>query len=124
MLLPWYWLLQTMYHPSCWCLVYYNYHNLHLLQWYVFFINVHSYFISGCKHNIKNIGDCISKINKNHFFAFEEEMKNDILFFKGRTRCIIEMCARDNKYTGIYFIRKHSETFAPLQTGMWWINHF
>ena len=24
------------------------------------------------------MGNCISKINKDHFFAFQEEMKNDI----------------------------------------------
>ena len=36
------------------------------------------------------MGNCISKINKDHFLAFEEEIKNEILFFKGKTRCIIE----------------------------------
>ena len=66
----------------------------------------------------------ISNITKDHFFAFEEEMKNDILFFKGKTRCVIEMCARGKKYTGIHSIKKNSETFAPLQTGMWWRNSF
>ena len=31
------------------------------------------------------MGNCISKINKDHFFAFEEEMKkNDFFFFKER----------------------------------------
>ena len=29
------------------------------------------------------MGNCFSKINKDHFFAFEEKMKNDITFFKG-----------------------------------------
>ena len=66
------------------------------------------------------MGKCISKINKDHFFAFEEEMKNDILFFKGKIRCVIEMCGRGKKYTGIHSIEKYSETFAPLQTEMWW----
>ena len=27
------------------------------------------------------MSNCILKINKDHFFAFEEEMKNDMLFF-------------------------------------------
>ena len=74
------------------------------------------------KHKNKNMGNCISKINKDHFFVFEEEMKNDILFFKGKTKCIIEMCPRGKKYTGIHSIKKYSKTFAPLQTGMWWRN--
>ena len=68
--------------------------------------------------------NCISKINKDHVFAFEEEMKNDIFFFKGKTRCIIEMCARGKKYTGTHSMKKYSKTFAPLQTGMWGRNLF
>ena len=60
------------------------------------------------------MGKCISKINKDHFFAFEEEMKNDILFFKGKIRCVIEMCGRGKKYTGIHSIKKYPETFALL----------
>ena len=28
--------------------------------------------------------NCILKINKDRFFAFEEEMKNDMLFFRGQ----------------------------------------
>ena len=51
------------------------------------------------------MGNCISKMNKYHFFAFEEEMKNDILFIKGKTRCVIEMCTRGKKYTGIHSIK-------------------
>ena len=43
----------------------------------------------------KSMENCISKINKDHLFAFEEEMKNDILFFKEKTRCVIEMCSRN-----------------------------
>ena len=70
------------------------------------------------------MGNCISKINKDHFFAFEEKMKNDILFFKGKTTCMIEMCARGKKYTGIHSIKKYSKTFAPLQTGTWCRNLF
>ena len=64
------------------------------------------------------MGNCISKINKDHFFAFEEEMKNNILLFKGRIRCVIEMYTRGKKYTEIYSIKKNSEMFGPLQTEM------
>ena len=66
------------------------------------------------------MGNCISKINKDHFFAFEEDMKNEILFCKGRAKSGIEMCARGKKYTGVYSIKKYLKTFAPLQTGAWW----
>ena len=62
------------------------------------------------------MGNCMSKINKDHFFAFEEEIKNGILFFKGKIRCVIEMCTRGKKYTGIHSIKKNSETFGQLQT--------
>ena len=68
--------------------------------------------------------NCSSKVNKDHFFAFEEEMKNYILFFKGKARCIIEICARGKKYTGIHSMKKYSKTFAPLQSGMWGRNLF
>ena len=70
------------------------------------------------------MGNCISKINKDHFFAFEEEMKHDILFFKGKTGCIIEMCDRSKKHTEIHTIKKYSKTFAQLQTRTWWRNLF
>ena len=66
------------------------------------------------------MANCISKINKDHFFSFVEEMKNDILLFKGKIRCVIEMCARGKKYTGIHSIKKYSETIASLPTGVWW----
>ena len=46
------------------------------------------------------------------------------ILFKGKTRCITEICARGKKYTGIHSIKKYPKTFAPLQTGMWWRNLF
>ena len=50
------------------------------------------------------MGNCISKINKDHFFAFEEEMKNNILLFKGRIRCVIEMYTRGKKiYRNLFY---------------------
>ena len=51
--------------------------------------------------------NCISKVNKDHFFTFEEKMKNDILLFIGKTRCMIEMFARGKKHTGILSIKKY-----------------
>ena len=68
------------------------------------------------------MGNCISKINKDHFFAFEEIRKNDILFSKGKTRLLLEIYARGKGYTGFHSIRKIPEiiNLAPLQTGMWW----
>ena len=51
-------------------------------------------------------------------------MKSDILFFKGKTSCVTEMCARGKKYTGIHSIKKYSKMFAPLQTVIWWRNLF
>ena len=57
------------------------------------------------------MGNCISKINKDHFFAFEEDMKNDIHFFKGKTRCVIEMCDRGKK---IYRNLFHKELFKKV----------
>ena len=57
------------------------------------------------------MGNCISKINKVHFFAFVEEMKNDILFFKGKTSGIIEMCTRGKK---IYRNSFHKEVFKHV----------
>ena len=70
------------------------------------------------------MGNNISKILKDHFLLFEEDMKNEILFCKGKVRSGIEICARGKKYTGVYSIKKYSKTFAPLQTGMWWKNLF
>ena len=62
------------------------------------------------------MGKCISKINKDHFFTFEENMKNDILSSKGKRRRTLEMGRVAHS------IRKFSEimTLSPLETGVWW----
>ena len=44
------------------------------------------------KYKNKSMGNCISKINKNYFSPFEEEMKNECHFFKGTTRIGVEKC--------------------------------
>ena len=71
------------------------------------------------------MGNCISKINKDHFFAVEEFMKNDIFFPNGTIRYHLDMLYRGT-YTGVYFIKKLPEkvTLAPLQTGAWWRHLF
>ena len=44
------------------------------------------------------MGNCISKINKDHFLVFEGLMKNDILFSNRLTRLNLEWGTRKNKY--------------------------
>ena len=62
--------------------------------------------------------NCISKINKDHFFAFEEEMKNTILFFKGKTRFSLDILT-GGTHMRPYSIKKYSKTLAPSQAGAW-----
>ena len=62
----------------------------------------------------------ISKINKDHsFFAFEEFMKNDVLFPNGVTRLTLEWGTKKT-YTGVHSIRTFLKTLVLLQTGVWW----
>ena len=72
------------------------------------------------------MGNCISKINKDHFFACEEKMKNIIPFFKRKIKTGVEEGIRGKAYTGLHFMKKYSNimTFAPLETGVWWRNLF
>ena len=69
------------------------------------------------------MGNCISKTNKDHFFAFEEEMKNKTSLEKGRIRRSLYRLT-GGTHTRIHSIKKYSKTLAPLQTGMWWRNLF
>ena len=69
------------------------------------------------------MGNCISKMNKDHFFAFEEEMKNFAFFFKGDTRFGLDMLT-GGTYMKLCSIKKYSKTLAPLQTGAWWRHPF
>ena len=103
-------------------------------QWNVFFINksgiIHFIFsdhfpflIVLNKRKNKSMGNCISKISKDRFFDFEEDMKNVILFLKGKIRISPEWGGiRGITYTRAHSIKKLSEkmTLAPLETGMWW----
>ena len=67
------------------------------------------------------MGNCISKTNKDHFFVYDEFIKNDIFFSNGIIRLGIDMVSRGT-YTGLHSIKKLPEkiTLAPLQTGVWW----
>ena len=67
------------------------------------------------------MGNAFSKINKDHFFAYEEFIKNDIFLANGIKRLRLDMVTRGS-YTGAHFIKKLSEkiTPTPLQTGAWW----
>ena len=68
------------------------------------------------------MGNCISKISKDHFFVCEEKMKNIIPFLKRKTWRALEMGTRGGTHMGAHSLLRFSEimTFAPLQTGMWW----
>ena len=69
------------------------------------------------------MGNFISKISKDHFTVFEEEAKNKTFFQKGRVRSGIDMVT-GGTYIKLYYIKKYSNTLAPLQTWMWWRNLF
>ena len=71
------------------------------------------------------MGNYISKISKDCLLAFEEFMKNKTSFEKEKIRPSL------NRLTGGTYTRIHSikglskkESFAPLETGMWWKNYF
>ena len=67
------------------------------------------------------MGNCISKINKDHFFVIEEFIKNDALFSNGVTRLALELGTKKT-YAGVHSIRKFSKTLSPLHAGVWWRN--
>ena len=46
------------------------------------------------------MANCVSKINKDRFFVYEEAMKNNIPLFKGNARAFLEVCVRGKTYTG------------------------
>ena len=69
------------------------------------------------------MGNHISKTNKDHFFGFEEGMKNKTSFEKGRVRRGLDMFT-GGTYMKLYSMKKYSKTLASLKTGMWWRNVF
>ena len=101
-------------------------------QWNAFFINEYtvipfifsdhfSFLVALGKRKNKNMGNCISKIKKDHFFAIEALMKNEILFSNGIIRFGLDMLT-GGTYMRLHSIKKIPEkiTFAILQTGVWW----
>ena len=71
------------------------------------------------------MGNCISKISKDHLLGLEEFVKNKTSFEKGKVRPGLNRLTRGT-YTRIYFVKGFSkkETLAPLQTGAWWRDLF
>ena len=71
------------------------------------------------------MGNCISKINKDRFFAVEELMKNDILFSNRISRFGLDTLT-GGTYMRLHSIKKIPKkiTLAPLQTGVWWRDLF
>ena len=71
------------------------------------------------KRKKKSMGNCISKIIKDHLFAYEGLVKNDVLFSKGMTRRGLEMGTRYGTHMGAHYLLRFPEiiTLAPLQTG-------
>ena len=69
------------------------------------------------------MGNCISKISKDHLLALEEFMKYKTSFEKGLVRPGLDILT-GGTYRRIHSIKKYSKTFSPLQTGVWWRNLF
>ena len=67
------------------------------------------------------MGNCISKMNKDRFFAYEKKMKNDILFLKGKTRRAVEMATKGGTHVGAHSLLRFSDimALALIQTGSW-----
>ena len=63
------------------------------------------------------MGNCISKIDKDHIFAFEEFMKNDILFSNGITRFKLEVVT-GGRYMGVHSIKKFPEKITLAYWGV------
>ena len=59
------------------------------------------------------MGNCLSKVNKDYFFAFEEEMRNDTSFFKGKAGSDLEKAIRGKTY----MVPFHKEVFKYNNVG-------
>ena len=66
------------------------------------------------------MGNCISKINKDRFFDFEESFKNETFFEKGRVRPVLDIITGGGCTTIHSIERTYSKTLPTLQTGTWW----
>ena len=57
----------------------------------LFLVSIFHFLVALNKRKNKSMGNCISKINKDHFFVYKELMKNYILFSKRMTERALEM---------------------------------
>ena len=64
------------------------------------------------------MGNCISKIKKDHFFAIEALMKNEILFSNGIIRFGLDML------TGGTYMRLHSIKKIPEKNNICYITNW
>ena len=71
------------------------------------------------------MGNCTSKILKDHFFAFQEFLKNDTLLSGGMMSLALDWGTKVTCME-VHSIRKatYSERLAPVQAGIWWRNLF
>ena len=72
------------------------------------------------------MGNNISRILKDPFFAFEELLKNEVLLSGGTMRFFFHWGTK-RICSGVHSIKKallYSEALALLQAGMWWKNIF
>ena len=60
--------------------------------------------------------NCISRFSKDHFFAFEEEMKNKASFEKGRVRCGLDMVT-GGTYMKLYSIKNIQKRLPHYKLG-------
>ena len=67
------------------------------------------------------MGNCLSKISKDRLFGLEKFIKNATFFEKRKVKPSLYRLT-GGTYTRIHSIKGLSkkETFAPLQTGVWW----
>ena len=69
------------------------------------------------------MGNCISKISKDHFLGLEEFIKNKTSLEKGKVKPRLDRRTRGT-YTRIDPMIKYSGTLDLLQTGKWWRHLF
>ena len=67
------------------------------------------------------MGNCISKINKDRSFVYEEYLKSKTPLGKGKTRRALDVDTRGGTYMEAHSLLRFTEimTLAPLQTGAW-----
>ena len=88
----------------------------------ILFLVATIHFWLGLKQTQKSMGNCISKILRDHCFAFEQLLKNYILLSRGMMRLALDRGTK-RKCMGVYSIKKatYFEALAPLQAGMGWV---